>query len=423
MSRRSFISITTINRLAVASNRAKKANYNNALIKAQGGNTKELPPIYSLTNVDFNIATRVAKIEIRQSQKYRTIQRYVTQNYVKYPIFSEWKLREKIINKTLKLTNAELESLNVHPDNLIKMFAEEIVIQLNNEELFPSWFILLYLRKELDEDLQHIQQELNLFVDSQNQKIEKYKRDVRFYNDEKQNFVFSLSIQDKKKNKITKKLAKLSSLKPNILKTILSFGLYGYFISVKRQSKLNSQLSKINNFIQVLKKTISTYNTNIENSLASINDLKTTISEKETAQTLKRELRFQEYNNKCSHVQPLSNMVAKDESFMPLKLFSGLEYEKIIGVYVIHNKENDKCYVGQSKDVMKRLKQHFNGTIPRNVIFSEDYYTSQIENKENLFEVKIIPCETKDELDRLEKHLIGEYNSWQAGYNSTSGNI
>ena len=101
----------------------------------------------------------------------------------------------------------------------------------------------------------------------------------------------------------------------------------------------------------------------------------------------------------------------------------GLNYEKIIGCYVIHNVENDKYYVGQSKDVIKRItKQHFDGAKVKNIIFAEDYYKSNLENKDDLFEVKIIRCETKDELDRTEMELIEEYDSFNNGYNGTNGN-
>ena len=89
---------------------------------------------------------------------------------------------------------------------------------------------------------------------------------------------------------------------------------------------------------------------------------------------------------------------------------------------MIRNREKDKYYVGQSKDVMKRIRQHFKGTVPANVIFAEDYYTSTFINKEDLFEVKIIPCETKDELDDTERDLIKKYDSFQSGYNGTGGN-
>ena len=111
-----------------------------------------------------------------------------------------------------------------------------------------------------------------------------------------------------------------------------------------------------------------------------------------------------------------------DDSFVPLKALSGIEYKKIVGCYLIHNRENDRYYVGQSKDVMKRLKQHFRGTVPNNVIFAQDYYSSEYEHKEDLFEVKIVPCSTKDELDRKEREYIRRYDANGSGYNSTSGN-
>ena len=112
-----------------------------------------------------------------------------------------------------------------------------------------------------------------------------------------------------------------------------------------------------------------------------------------------------------------------DDSFIPLKKFVGTNYEKIVGCYVIRNTENNKYYVGQSKDVYKRItRDHFNGTKVKNIIFAEDYFKSNYENKDDIFEVKIIQLQTKDELDAKEKELIEEYDSFNSGYNGTSGN-
>ena len=423
MGRRSFISMTAIKRIASAFNRIKKERYNNELIKAQGGNEKERPPQFSLTKVDFNITSRIARIEIVQTQEYRTIQKYITQNYEKYPIYSEWKIKEKILKKTLKLTNSELELLNVNEDDLIKMFAEEIIIALNNEELFPSWFIKMYLKRELDSDLQVIKNELNSFIDSQNNKIIAQQTNIDNYNNEITQYNKTLNKQQRRKNKLELKLTNISNTKPSILKSLISLGIFNYFISKKRRNKLELKLSSCNTFICELNKNISDNNNQISKCNKNIDNYKLNISKKEKASKNKKNSRLSEYNKKLSEVKPLSNMVSQDESFTMLKLFSGLEYERIIGVYVIHNKEKDKYYVGQSKDVMKRIKQHFNGTKPKNTIFAEDYYTSQMENRDNIFELKIIRCETKDELDSLEKKLIYEYDSWNSGYNGTSGNI
>lgn len=80
---RSFISMTAINRLVSASNRRKREKEREMLINSQSGNEKELLPHYDLSRVDFNINSRITKLEILQTQQYRTIDRYVTQNYVK----------------------------------------------------------------------------------------------------------------------------------------------------------------------------------------------------------------------------------------------------------------------------------------------------------------------------------------------------
>lgn len=404
------------------SNRVKREKYNNELIKSQD-NEKTRPPQYSLNKVDFNITSRIARIEILQTQEYRTIQKYITQNYEKYPVYSEWKIKEKILKKTLKLTNSELELLNVNDDELIRMFAEEIVLKLDNEELFPSWFIKMYLKKDLDFDLQTMKNELDDYIGNQNNKINVQQTNIDCYNNEIVDYKIKLQKQQKRGNKLVSKLQKLSISKPNILKSIISFGIYNYLISNKRKRKLELKLSTCYNLIEEFNKNILEDSDEITKCNKNIKNCESNIGKKEKEFKNKKEVRISDYNKNLSEVKPLSNIVAQDESFTMLKLFSGLEYEKIIGVYIIHNKEKDKYYVGQSKDVMKRIKQHFNGTVPKNSVFAEDYYTSQMENKDNIFEYKIIRCETKDELDSLEKKLIYEYDSWNSGYNGTSGNI
>lgn len=125
---------------------------------------------------------------------------------------------------------------------------------------------------------------------------------------------------------------------------------------------------------------------------------------------------------KLQEIVPLSAdfQIETNAGFIPLKDINGIEYKKIVGCYIIRNRSNERCYVGQSKDVIKRLKQHFKGTYPNNIIFAKDYFAA--EDKENLFEIKVFPCATKDELDKTEKSLIEQYDSFFNGYNGTSGN-
>ena len=89
--------------------------------------------------------------------------------------------------------------------------------------------------------------------------------------------------------------------------------------------------------------------------------------------------------------------------------FSYLNDKK--GVYIIWNKTKDKYYVGQSKDIGVRLNNHFkNGEVKvNNVIFAKDWYANDI------FVYKYHLCQTKVELDSLEKQKIEEYNTFGKG--------
>lgn len=423
MGRRSLISMTAIRRMAASYDRRQREIHNNFLINSQGDNEKERSPQYRLLNVEFNDISRIARIEFLQTQEYRTVQRYITQNYERYPIFSDWKIKEKIIKKTIKLTNSQLELLNENDDLLIRTFAEDIILRINKEELFPSWFVKIYLRKKLDNDLQTMEDKLNSLKDNQNYNILLQQGQIKTYSSEIVHSNKLLSKIEKKKDKSSILLNKISNARLSILKIIFSIGIYKYLVSQKRKQKIESKLTEINREIDKIIGDIVNNRKKIESCKNTINNCKNTISENETKYEHEKETKIREYDKKKLEIKPLTNTINQDESYTMLKEFNGLEYEKIIGVYVIHNKENDKYYVGQSKDVIKRIRQHFAGTVPKNSIFSEDYYTSQLANKADLFEIKIIKCETKDELDKLEKELIYEYDSWNNGYNRTSGNL
>ena len=61
-----------------------------------------------------------------------------------------------------------------------------------------------------------------------------------------------------------------------------------------------------------------------------------------------------------------------------------LEQKNIIGCYIIMNLSNNKCYIGQSKNVYKRLKDYFYG---KNHNWKLQY---DIRNNINIFKIKII---------------------------------
>ena len=179
----------------------------------------------------------------------------------------------------------------------------------------------------------------------------------------------------------------------------------------KMTDTLNSEQDKIKTYeekIHICKNGIEDAKANYNNALAEIE-----------TERLKA---FHDREKQLNSIKYLPTVYEADTSFFPLKNMSGLEYKKIIGCYIIRNRKNHRSYVGQSKDVIKRIRQHFKGTYPTNMIFAEDYFSVNEIDRKDLFELKIFPCETKDELDRTEKELIEQYEAFSTGYNGTSGN-
>lgn len=425
MGRRSFISVSAINSLISSINRRQREKEKEALIAANSGKCKELPPEYSLKDVEFDESTRFAKILFRQTQQYRTIERYVTQNYVKYPIYSSWKTKEKIIKKTIKLTNNVLEKLNENDDILISEFAAKIILSINDESLFPSWFLRECLEQEYQEKSSLLCKEFENFSSEQTSKIKQLQSNI-LTNQEK------ILIQDKSLLKIKKdkdsiekklrKLRKLESSKNSIFLSIITLGIRNALLSKKRRKRIELKLEFIQSNLFKTEECIKSIQCAIHDYEKHINEIEKIISDrhKDYMKSLRSELKIM--NEEVNKITPLPTEMSEDESFVPLKLLLGYENKQFIGCYVIRNTQNNKYYVGQSKDVMKRIKQHFRGTTPNNIIFAEDYYFCPEDKRDSLFEIKIIHCETKDELDKTEKRLIEEYDSFNNGYNGTAGN-
>lgn len=420
---RSYFSVSNINRMVSAYSAYRKQQERDKLIASQVGLATKFAPTYELVSVEFNKESRVTRIVIEQTQRYRTIERYVTQNYEKYPIYSDVKQRTKIITKTIKLTNDALESLDRHDDELISEFAIEIVNAINDENLYPSWFVIWSLRndcrgkvKELRAKNEEFRQRNIGEIAKINDQIKMRKEDIAEQDD-------ILAKLMKRRDKLKDKILFIDEHVKSLPKAILTLGIYAYLVSDNRKKRIESKLAE-------REETIERENAKKEEMQAALQQRVSIVKQKEneikqkasdTAKAIK------EVTDKCEEnvrkVPLLPSLLGtRDDGFILLKNWAGYEYRKIVGCYVIRNREKDKYYVGQSKDVMKRIRQHFKGTVPANVIFAEDYYTSTFINKEDLFEVKIIPCETKDELDDTERDLIKKYDSFQSGYNGTGGN-
>lgn len=87
-----------------------------------------------------------------------------------------------------------------------------------------------------------------------------------------------------------------------------------------------------------------------------------------------------------------------------------------VGVYVLYNKTKDMFYVGQSKNVYKRVSNHLNGKGNGDVYADFKYG--------NHFTIRVIPLAGSGytSLNQLERHYIDYYKAFSKGYNKNRGN-
>ena len=401
---------------------ALNAAYRSNLIQDNSNKETKSEPEYSLVSVDFNTNSRMAKIVFSSAERYRTIERYVTQDYQKYPVYSDWKVKTKNISKSLKLTNDVLEGLAEHSDPLIRKFSVEIILFLKTEALIPSWLNKRRLIEGYNRNLSYLlgnKRQLDIehsqVVGSLNNKILQARNEIAVFEVQKNKY-------DRLVNKCSMKIGKIQQHKKSVILVILTLFIYHFLNSPGRIARISKRKSEheqtsldIQENIQDLNRGISSFGEKIDIATRRYEEQKQIIAHK--CERLKSAV-----ESDLRKVTPLIVECPVDSDFLPMNAIKGIKHEKIVGCYVIRNRMNGRCYVGQSKDVMKRINQHFKGTIPGNVIFAEDYYSSPPDKKNDLFEVKIIRLHTKDELDTTERELIQFYDSYSHGYNGTAGN-
>lgn len=366
---------------------AKNDTYTSLVENGNNGHTYS----YKLDSAYTNEDRRIVKVSFEREEEYRTIIRYEQRNYVKYPVYSEEKYKYTDIGESFKYTDEAFETLHENNSNLISRFASDIIIMLDSPKLVPSWFFKKYISSW------------------QSQLQKKYEGAVFQEQRISDGKIKNNNSELEKESSILKELfSKLDDLK-NRLEKFISAG------KQKKASKLEIKIQEMNDRIQ-----------SVDDRINQIKDSNTEIENEHQKKLAKLEKTYNKAKDKlCSlyeDIVPLSFEIKISDSFTPLKEVQKAQRSKIIGCYIIHNTQNDKYYVGQSKDILRRLSQHFKNTIPNNPIFAEDYYTTPEDLREDLFEVKIIPLETKDQLDSTERKLIDKYDARHNGYNGTSGN-
>lgn len=350
---------------------------------------------YTPQNIRFIEESRVVKVDFRGQKRYRTVVKYVQQNYERHPVYSNWKYTYKTVSKTIRVTNDNLESKNAMAsgDSLLFAFLNVIISKALPPDLYPSWLLQLWLTDELNLSKEH--------------KFSASKKASTTFNELRAPILSDISVAKEQKQPLVEEKTRVSAKLDKVIAKKST--------ECKKAKKIQKKLSSLEDEIKLIDEYIKQYNDKIQEfenqKEEAIKAAEDALSKATTA-----------YNTLKKQVFPLPGISDASSQFISLKDLTAFKYEKLIGCYVIKNKSNGKYYVGQSKDVLRRLKQHFKGTIPQNPIFAEDYYTTDIAERENLFEVSIIPLETKDELDKTERELIEQFGANVTGYNSTRGN-
>lgn len=97
---------------------------------------------------------------------------------------------------------------------------------------------------------------------------------------------------------------------------------------------------------------------------------------------------------------------------------------KTSGIYRIYNIKNGCSYIGQSKNIWKRIKYHHlcDYKNPNNSQYNcKIYQAVRNNNGWDNFEVEVLEECPIEELDVKEIYYIGQYDSFKHGYNSTQG--
>lgn len=82
--------------------------------------------------------------------------------------------------------------------------------------------------------------------------------------------------------------------------------------------------------------------------------------ERKKKEKIKKEIEKLESNNMEMDVEQFFKIRSQIIGHPPVKEYA--DRFDCTGMYILHNKTNDRYYVGQSENVLKRVNQHFSGS-------------------------------------------------------------
>lgn len=349
----------------------------------------------SLTDLDYDVATTILTFKIIKTTTKPKITRYVTRNYERTPIYDDLSVRQKIlrnyhkaicIEKFLEEELVNLSDLN----NEIRIEITNYLIQFLTNKFVPSWYQKLIDIKNVEDNINN----LNNQIDTQQNKLECAKDEFR---------IAKTDLDVAKRKPVVPNSTPYLVFAIILIPVLIGIIMLGCYTS-ETQAAINQEVI---NQCEINVK-------NLANQVLTLN----AECERITSANEKKISKYQDKLDQIKRTVYERKINVHNDGFLNLRHEIKFSHKEIIiGVYIIWNKTKNKYYVGQSKDVNKRIYQgHFCSSGPKKYCFFQDW----IANDE--FLVKIIPCTTKDELDWLEKMYIEQYNAFKGGYNRTGGN-
>lgn len=314
---------------------------------------------------------------IKKYTRKPKITRYVTQNYVRTPIYEEYREQSKIVmkfNKTIninKFLNEDILKLDIEHDLILDVI--DII------GFIPHW---RYQEIEIDK--------INL-------KISSLSGGIRFFINEKKNYILEKVNHEEKASNFWLRLF--------FAPFTLGISFIGFLSKprAKYNACINAKNKKINSKHII---EIDEININIHKEIRQHN-----LKIKDKISKLLDQIEIVELEQYESIPEEDGWVMIKEASAYGFDDLKGLK-----GIYIIKNLTKNIYYVGQSKDIGRRLTQHFKNGKVNNIKFAEDWYAGDV------FGFKHNVLQTKDELDSEEKRLIELYDSFTNGYNATGGN-
>ena len=94
----------------------------------------------------------------------------------------------------------------------------------------------------------------------------------------------------------------------------------------------------------------------------------------------------------------------------------------IIGIYKLTNQKTGECYIGQSRDIKKRIYEHMRAGLGVDTPPGNQLYIAMQEYGLDNFSIDLLEECNPEELNKKEKYFIELYQSNIVGYNISGGN-